>query len=150
MVHCQTGNDASSVICSLAQIMSDPYYRTFEGLRSLILKDWVLFMHDFVTKSGLMLLGNDGIVPRGEYISTVVKDSQAQMMTWENVVNNRECMPIFVFFLDCLSQLIKMNPMQFEFQQSYLVHLAVNSLSNKYFETTTPIYSVDFSGKKEL
>ena len=76
LAHCQTGNDASSVICSLAQIMSDAYYRTFEGLRALILKDWVLFMHDFVTKSGLMLLGNDGIVPRGEYISMQVKDSQ--------------------------------------------------------------------------
>ena len=55
LLHCQSGNDASSVLSSLAQVMSDPYYRTFKGLRVLIYKEWINYQHDFVKKSGLML-----------------------------------------------------------------------------------------------
>ena len=71
-------------------------------------------------------------------------------VNWDNIVNNKECAMILVFFLDCVSQLLRMNPMQFEFRQDYLLHLAFSCHSNKFFETTTPIMSIDFSGKKEL
>ena len=130
--------------------MSDPYYRTFEGFRCLLLKDWISLHHNFIRNSGLLLLAGDGEVARGEFISTEMRQSQAQMSNWDNIVNNKECAMILVFFLDCVSQLLRMNPMQFEFRQDYLLHLAFSCHSNKFFETTTPIMSIDFSGKKEL
>ena len=44
-----------------------------------------------------------------------------------------------------------MNPTQFEFTTKYLVHIAYNCFSNKYFETITPLTSIDLvTGKKSL
>ena len=43
LISCKSGTDSSAVISSLAQLLIDPFYRTFEGLRTLIYKEWVLF-----------------------------------------------------------------------------------------------------------
>lgn len=43
LVHCPSGDDGSSVLCSIAQILIDPYYRTFEGFKVLIYKEWIYF-----------------------------------------------------------------------------------------------------------
>ena len=55
LIHCPTGGDGSAVLSSLAQIIIDPFYRTFEGFKSLILKDWVYIQHDFLRKQALTL-----------------------------------------------------------------------------------------------
>ena len=43
--HCSDGWDRTSQICSLVQIILDPYFRTFAGFAVLIEKDWVSFGH---------------------------------------------------------------------------------------------------------
>jgi len=50
VVHCSDGWDRTSQICSLAQLLLDPYYRTPEGFCVLIEKDWVSFGHMFHTR----------------------------------------------------------------------------------------------------
>lgn len=82
--------------------MSDAYYRTFNGLRTLIYKEWLLPLHNFIKKSGLIMQGANGEQANGQFISTEIKGSQTQMLTWENVCNAREYQPLFIFFLDCL------------------------------------------------
>ena len=64
--------------------------------------------------------------------------------------NAKDYCPIFIFFLDCVYQLINMNPLQFEFTADYLLHLAFHCFTNKYFETCTPILNNDVSGLKTL
>ena len=46
----------------------------------------------------------------------------------------RKIVPIFIMFLDSVSQLIKMNPQNFEFNSKFLAHLAVESLNGRHFE----------------
>mmetsp|Transcript_21811 Transcript_21811/g.33743 ORF Transcript_21811/g.33743 Transcript_21811/m.33743 type:complete len:87 (+) Transcript_21811:1524-1784(+) len=60
VIHCNTGNDGSSVISSLAQLIADPFYRTFEGFKVLFYKEWLWFFHNFVSKHSLVLHGQDG------------------------------------------------------------------------------------------
>lgn len=60
LIHCPTGSDGSCVLSSLAQIIMDPYYRTFEGFRALIYKEWIFFQHNFAKKSALLLYGTNG------------------------------------------------------------------------------------------
>lgn len=43
LIHCPSGADGSCVLSSLAQIILDPYYRTFEGFRILVYKEWLFF-----------------------------------------------------------------------------------------------------------
>lgn len=57
LIQCQTGKDASCVLSSLAQIISEPYYRTFKGFQALIYKEWIFMQHSFLKKSSVMLIG---------------------------------------------------------------------------------------------
>lgn len=47
LVHCSDGWDRTSQLCALAQLQLDPFYRTFEGFKVLIQKDWLGFGHMF-------------------------------------------------------------------------------------------------------
>ena len=39
------------MLSSLSQIFCDPYYRTFEGFKVLVHKEWIFYKHDFARKS---------------------------------------------------------------------------------------------------
>ena len=42
--------------------------------------------------------------------------------------------PIFILFLDCVTQLLKMNPLSFEMNADYIAALANAVYTNRYFE----------------
>jgi hypothetical protein len=52
LVHCSDGWDRTSQLCSLAQIIIDPYYRTIKGFMVLVEKDWIYFGHQFAKRIG--------------------------------------------------------------------------------------------------
>jgi len=52
VVHCSDGWDRTSQIASLAQMMLDPYFRTFEGFQVIVEKDWLSFGHMFNKRCG--------------------------------------------------------------------------------------------------
>jgi myotubularin len=58
MVHCSDGWDRTAQVCSLIQIIIDPYYRTYKGFMVLVEKDWVAYGHQFKTRQGY--LGSKG------------------------------------------------------------------------------------------
>lgn len=90
LVHCSDGWDRTAQICGLAQLLLDPYFRTRDGFRALIEKDFGAFGYMFRERSGL------GVSP-GE-----------------------ETGPIFLQFLDAVGQLLRQNPTAFAFTDALL------------------------------
>ena len=104
LVHCSDGWDRTAQVCSLAQIILDPYYRTIEGFAVLIEKDWMSFGHQFSLRNGC--------------------DFRKE--------NKKERAPIFIQFIHCVHQMLLQYPTAFEFNNNFLLFLCREIYSNKY------------------
>ncbi|CAH0548600.1 unnamed protein product [Brassicogethes aeneus] len=104
LVHCSDGWDRTPQIVALAELLLDPYYRTVDGFRTLIEREWLAFGHKFADRCGH---------------STGSEDQ------------NERC-PVFLQWLDCVHQLLNQFPCAFEFSQTYLVKLAQHTYSNLF------------------
>ena len=102
--HCSDGWDRTSQICSLVQIILDPYFRTFEGFAVLIEKDWVSFGHQFAVRNGC--------------------DCRPD--------KKKEKSPIFIQFLHAIYQIMEQYPNAFEFGENLLLFLSEEIYSNKF------------------
>ena len=102
--HCSDGWDRTSQVCSIVQIILDPYFRTFEGFAVLIEKDWVSCGHQFAMRNGC--------------------DHRPE--------KKKERSPIFLQFLHAVYQILVQYPTAFEFEQSMLLYLSEEIYSNKF------------------
>lgn len=55
LVYCHLGTSGTPLLTSLAQLFCEPYYRTFEGFKVLVHKEWSYYLHNFL-KKGLVLV----------------------------------------------------------------------------------------------
>ncbi|CAI5505314.1 unnamed protein product [Closterium sp. Naga37s-1] len=53
LVHCSDGWDRTPSLVSLAMLLLDPYYRTFQGFQSLVETHWAAFGHPFADRLGV-------------------------------------------------------------------------------------------------
>ena len=104
LIHCSDGWDRTPQLCSLVQIIIDPYFRTIEGFAVLIEKDWISFGHNFLKRNG----GN------------------------QNFAKKKKISPIFIQFLDCVYQILNQFPTSFEFNQNLLIFITEELFNNKF------------------
>ncbi|XP_045539007.1 myotubularin-related protein 4 [Papilio machaon] len=98
LVHCSDGWDRTPQIVAAAQLALDPYYRTVEGFRVLIEREWLDFGHKFADRCGHQFGAEDP--------------------------NERS--PIFLQWLDVVHQMMLQYPCSFEFNEAYLIKLATH------------------------
>ncbi|XP_055633203.1 uncharacterized protein LOC129773587 isoform X9 [Toxorhynchites rutilus septentrionalis] len=101
LVHCSDGWDRTPQIVATAQLCLDPYYRTIEGFRVLVEREWLSFGHKFADRCGHGPGSGD---------------------------TNERC-PAFLQWLDCVHQIHRQYPCHFEFNLAYLIKLAQHSHS---------------------
>ncbi|KAJ4851573.1 Carrier protein, mitochondrial [Turnera subulata] len=123
LVHCSDGWDRTTQLVSLANLLLDPYYRTFTGFQALIEKDWLAFGHPFADRVGMPSALGSGNMPElsrqpsaGSLASPgsfTGKSSGSQSSSSSHGQNGYS--PIFLQWIDCVSQLLRMYPFAFEF-----------------------------------
>eukprot|EP01104_Vermistella_antarctica_P011534 TRINITY_DN3225_c0_g1_i1.p1 TRINITY_DN3225_c0_g1~~TRINITY_DN3225_c0_g1_i1.p1 ORF type:complete len:2234 (+),score=480.91 TRINITY_DN3225_c0_g1_i1:263-6964(+) len=104
VVESTTGMDACSQVVALAQLISDPFYRTVGGFGCLIEKDWLSFGHTF---TDIAQKPKRGLAPI-------------------------ESSTLFIQFLDAVWQLWAQFPTKFEFNERLLVFIADQVYSGCY------------------
>ncbi|VFQ68161.1 unnamed protein product [Cuscuta campestris] len=140
LVHCSDGWDRTTQLVSLASLLLDPYYRTIKGFQVLIEKDWLAFGHPFSDRAGLPALSGSGDMPSELTRQVSVGSSsplrQSSGMSASPNPNSshghNNCSPIFLQWIDCVSQLLRMYPSSFEFSSAFLVDVLDCMLSCRF------------------
>ncbi|KAJ6892549.1 phosphatidylinositol-3-phosphatase myotubularin-1 isoform X1 [Populus alba x Populus x berolinensis] len=142
LVHCSDGWDRTSQLISLANLLLDPYYRTFTGFQALNEKDWLAFGHPFEERMGMPTVSGCSDKPLdlsrqssvGSFPSSPMRQSSGSFAPQAPSSSHaqNQYSPIFLQWIDCVSQLLRMYPFAFEFSSAFLVDLLDSVLSCRF------------------
>jgi myotubularin-related protein 6/7/8 len=149
LIHCSDGWDRTSQLVSLVQLCLFPRYRTRQGFRMLIQKDWLSSGHRFSDRNGHCIKAADkapilessthnpwntikrifqDVSNNGYAGSTVMSNSSAvysvDTANSTSTVNSHEECPIFLQFIEATVQLVRQFPLHFtELTDDFLLEL---------------------------
>nr|ODN87073.1 myotubularin [Cryptococcus depauperatus CBS 7841] len=132
LIHCSDGWDRTAQLSAVAQIALDPYFRTLEGFKVLVEKDWLAFGHKFLDRSGHLssekyFMMTDGDDEYEEETGGAQKAAQAFFASVQKQFSSsshlKEISPVFHQFLDCVRQVQRQFPDRFEFNEQYLLDI---------------------------
>ncbi|XP_044461637.1 phosphatidylinositol-3-phosphatase myotubularin-1-like [Mangifera indica] len=131
LVHCSDGWDRTTQLVALANLLLDPYYRTFSGFQALVEKDWLAFGHPFSDRVGMPMLSGTGDITyelsrqssSGNFPSPPMRQASGSFPSQAPSASHgqNDYSPIFLQWVDCVSQLLRMYPCAFEFSSTFLV-----------------------------
>eukprot|EP00038_Savillea_parva_P008318 m.176171 g.176171 ORF g.176171 m.176171 type:complete len:554 (+) comp14120_c0_seq1:37-1698(+) len=110
VIHATTGCDTELQVLSLAQMFMDAKFRTFDGFRQLIQKEWIDFGHPFESRTSATETNPKTSLPKSVRFAS----------------------PVFIMFLDCVWQCLQQYPCAFEFNEAFLLALAEHSQASKF------------------
>ena len=120
LVHCSHGWDRTSQVTALSQLLLDPYYRTMSGFSCLVEKDFMSFGHPFHLRCS-----------HGEGRDGASNASSANGGN-SSMIDEGQISPIFLQFLDCVYQVVRLYPEAFEFNMKYLLLLSEHIYSGRF------------------
>ena len=116
------------LITSLVQVLLDPYYRSLLGLQALIQKDWVTKGFPFCCR-----LNHIRYSPKSNVSAHIRTASfKGKEDRREKDLNYAGESPVFILFLECLHQLLRQNPLEFEYTEQFLILLYDASYSSLF------------------
>lgn len=134
LIHCSDGWDRTSQLSATAQICLDPYYRTIEGFKILIEKDWLSFGHKFLDRSGHLSSeklftvtdapedeSDDELGGAQKAAQAFFASVQRQFQSSNN--HQKEVSPVFHQYLDSIWQIQRQFPHRFQFNERFLLDL---------------------------
>ncbi|MEQ2220206.1 hypothetical protein ILYODFUR_002987 [Ilyodon furcidens] len=105
LVHGYEGTDCSLLICTLAQLIMDPFCRTLEGFLALLEREWVQAGHPFQQRCA----------------HSAYSHARFQQES-----------PVFLLLLDCVWQLWRQFPLALGFSEALLLRLANEVYASDY------------------
>lgn len=155
LIHCSDGWDRTSQLSAIAQLCLDPYYRTIEGFKVLVEKDWLSFGHKFMDRSGHLSseqwftvmeqpeeYGSDEEYEfGGRQAQQAQKAAQAFFASMQKQFSSaksgghtrlKEISPVFHQFLDCVRQIQRQFPTRFQFNEDFLLDLYTHLYSCQF------------------
>nr|XP_043633644.1 phosphatidylinositol-3-phosphatase myotubularin-1 [Erigeron canadensis] len=145
LVHCSDGWDRTSQLVALASLLLDPYYRTIKGFQALVEKDWLAFGHPFSDRAGMPSFSGSDNMPlelsRHSSSPNILSSSSMrqspgsftpQSLASSNAHHSNNYSPIFLQWVDCVAQLLRMYPFAFEFSSTFLVDFLDGVLSCRF------------------
>jgi len=140
LIHCSDGWDRTSQLSATAQLCLDPFYRTLDGFKVLIEKDWLSFGHKFLDRSGHLssehLFTQADPEDSDDEVGGAQKAAQAFFASvqkqFSSTNHSKEVSPVFHQFLDCIWQIHRQYPNRFEFTEDLLIHLYTQLYTCQY------------------
>lgn len=142
LAHCSDGWDRTTQLVSLASLLLDPYYRTFKGFQALVEKDWLAFGHPFADRMGIPTISGSSSTPSelsrqastGSISTSGMRSSGSGFSSGSSshAQTSNNSSPIFLQWVDCISQLQRLYPCAFEFSSAFLVQFLDCVLSCRF------------------
>lgn len=126
MLCLEDGWDVTAQLTSIAQICLDPYYRTLDGFRVLIEKEWLAFGHRFSHRSHLNASSSGG----GSSSFTPIFLQFLDLVCIYSP--SKHCCLIQLFVSLQVHQIHRQFPQSFEFNEYYLKFLAYHHVSCRF------------------
>ena len=133
LIHCSDGWDRTAQLSAIAQLCLDPYFRTLDGFRVLVEKDWLAFGYKFLDRSGhlssekLFTVAEAPDDESDDELGGAQKAAQAFFASMQKQFSGnshlKEISPVFHQFLDCIWQIHRQFPNRFEFSEQFLVDM---------------------------